>query len=115
MNFSYDTFDYRTIAFKQYQHQTSKPVPLLRKIIGHYSALGETIFDGFSGSGSLAIACTDMGRRCIMVEQSEEHYINAGKRVKRHLSEPRMFTGVNDIEKDSEEYNNTLNLFEEKK
>jgi hypothetical protein len=26
-----------------------------------------------------------------------------------------MFTGVNDIEKDSEEYNNTLNLFEEKK
>lgn len=113
MVYGYDTFDYRTIPHKEYLHPTSKPVPLLRKIIGYYSAPNETIFDGFSGSGSLGIACLDMGRKAIMVEQSEEHYNNAGKRIEKHLSAPKMFIGVEDIEKDTEDYDTTMDLFGE--
>jgi adenine-specific DNA-methyltransferase len=113
MPFSYDQFTYRTVPKASFDHQTSKPVPLIRKLAGHYSALGETILDPFAGSFSTAVACCDMGLRSISIEQSPlpnmpitdctgenpNHYFNGVERVKKHLSAPRLFVGSDeDIE-----------------
>ena len=38
-------------------HPTQKPVDLMRYLISTYSNKGETVFDGYSGSGTTAIAC----------------------------------------------------------
>lgn len=127
MPFGYDAFKYRTIAKVITGHPTSKPVPLMRKLIGHYSAPGHLIFDGFGGSFSTAIACIDMGRRFLGVEQSPlpdrpitdingdnpDYFGNGTKRIQKHLDEPKLFTGVSDG--DSEDYEETLNLFEKTK
>lgn len=123
----WDDFTYRTLAKKETGHPTAKAVPMMRKLIGHYSSLGETILDPFAGSFSTAIACIDMGRRCIAIEQSplpdkpitdldgdNPDYYNRGvDRVQRHLDAPRLFIGVEDEDTDSEDIDKTLNLFEE--
>jgi len=49
-------------------HPTMKPVELVRRAIGNSSLPGETVFDGFGGSGTTLIACELLGRRCRMME-----------------------------------------------
>jgi len=107
MPFGTDDFTYRTVSHKQYGHPTTKPVPLIRKLMGHYSNKDEIIFDGFGGSFSMAVAAVDMGRRSMTVEQSplpdkpitdylgdNPDYFNKGKlRLERKLSEPLLFIG----------------------
>jgi adenine-specific DNA-methyltransferase len=123
MPFSYDQFSYRTVAKAKFDHQTSKPVPLIRKLAGHYSALGETILDPFAGSFSTAVASIDMGRRSISIEQSPipdipitdctgdnpNHFYNGVERVKAHLSAPRLFVGA-DEDVDTEIIENTIEM-----
>ena len=128
MPYAYDSFQYRTVPYKNFGHPTSKPVSLMRKLIGHYSNAGDMVFDGFGGSFSTTIAAIDMGRKIISCEQfpyddrpieespdSENFnpdYMGRGlQRVQKHLDTPRLFVGESD--NDSEEYEETLNLFEE--
>lgn len=49
-------------------HPTMKPVGLLRRIIPDNTVIGDTVYDPFLGSGSTAIACEHMGRKCIGIE-----------------------------------------------
>ena len=107
MPYAYDIFKYRTTPHKLYKHPTSKPVPLIRKLMGHYSGSDETIFDGFAGSFSMAVAGADMGRRTMSVEQSDEHFFNGKQRLERHLSEPKLFVG----EDEAKEYEMTMEMF----
>lgn len=130
MPFGEDDLVYRTVPQSVTGHPTSKPPALMRKLIGHYSAMNEVIFDGFGGSFSTAIACIDMGRRVISVERSPLHdkevnedyksenfnpdYFSRGlERVKKHLDAPRMFVGASDV--NTEEYDNTIDMFGEEK
>lgn len=49
-------------------HPTMKPVGLLRRLILNGTAVSDTVFDGFGGSGSTLMACEQTKRRCLMVE-----------------------------------------------
>ncbi len=49
-------------------HPTQKPVGLLRKLIPNSTKIREHVYDPFLGSGSTAIACEHLGRRCIGIE-----------------------------------------------
>jgi site-specific DNA-methyltransferase (adenine-specific) len=49
-------------------HPTMKPVGLLRRLILNSSQVGDTVFDGFVGSGSTLLACEQTNRRCLAVE-----------------------------------------------
>ncbi|MHB8362716.1 MAG: DNA-methyltransferase [Patescibacteria group bacterium] len=122
MPMGYDTFNYRTVSFKTHNHPTSKPVGLIRKLIGYYSAPNEIILDPFGGSGTTAIAAIDMNRRSLLIEQSPlpdkpisddnpDHYGNAKRRIEKHLSEPKMFTDV--VDDLSTEDTENLELFKE--
>lgn len=62
-------------------HPTQKPEELLRKIVLASTNAGETIVDPFSGSGTTAVAATQLGRRFIVNDQCEEYNEWANKRI----------------------------------
>jgi DNA modification methylase len=56
-------------------HITPKPVDLLETILKHTTDENDTVLDCFAGSGSMARACLNTGRKCILIEK-EEKYCN---------------------------------------
>jgi site-specific DNA-methyltransferase (adenine-specific) len=54
-------------------HSTMKPVALLRTIILNSTDIGDYVFDGFLGSGSVLIACEHLKRKCLAVEIDEDY------------------------------------------
>jgi DNA modification methylase len=54
-------------------HPTMKPVGLLRRLILNSSKVGDTVFDGFVGSGSTLLACEQTNRRCLAIELDPEY------------------------------------------
>lgn len=53
------------------QHPTAKPIAILEYLINNSSQIGELLFDGFGGSGSLIIAAEKTGRVCASIELDE--------------------------------------------
>jgi DNA modification methylase len=49
-------------------HPTPKPVELIELAIGNHTSVGALIFDGFAGSGSVAIAAEKLGRISALIE-----------------------------------------------
>ena len=62
-------------------HPTQKPVDLMRYLILTYTNKGETVFDGYMGSGTTAIAAIQEGRNYIGSELNNEYYKAAKKRI----------------------------------
>jgi DNA modification methylase len=54
-------------------HPTQKPVSLMKWILGNWTEPGDLILDPYMGSGPVAQACHEMGRRYIGVEIVEEY------------------------------------------
>lgn len=54
-------------------HPTMKPVPLLRHLILNSSRIGDVVWDGFGGSGSVMVGCEQTRRICVMTELSPEY------------------------------------------
>lgn len=54
-------------------HPTQKPIGLLRRIIPDNTVVGDVVYDPFLGSGSTAIACEHLGRKCIGIEIDEDY------------------------------------------
>lgn len=73
-------------------HPTQKPVDLFRYLILTYTNPGETVFDGYAGSGTTAIACYDEGRDFICSEINLEYASAAIKRFNNHKSQIKLFT-----------------------
>ena len=63
------------------EHQTQKPVSLLKDIIRVTCPPGGVVLDPFAGSGSTGIAAVDEGMRCVLVERDAEHCLTIRRRV----------------------------------
>jgi site-specific DNA-methyltransferase (adenine-specific) len=61
-------------------HPTQKPVQLYRWLLDKYAKEGDKILDTHLGSGSIAIACHDMGFDLVACEIDEDYYKAAVKR-----------------------------------
>jgi DNA modification methylase len=64
-------------------HPTQKPVGLLRKIIPNSTKVGDIVYDPFLGSGSTAVACEHLGRKCIGIELDEAYVEISLKRLEK--------------------------------
>ena len=71
-------------------HPTQKPVDLMRYFIRTYTNPGETVFDGYSGSGTTAEACILEGRKFIGSELNKEYYDKSIERLSIVLSKPQL-------------------------
>ena len=65
-------------------HPTQKPVKLYKWILENYAKKGQTILDTHLGSGSIAIACYDLGFDLVGYELDEDYYKAALNRLEEH-------------------------------
>lgn len=65
-------------------HPTQKPVKLYKWLLQNYAKKGDKILDTHLGSGSIAIACWDMGFDLVGYEIDKEYYDAACKRLEEH-------------------------------
>jgi site-specific DNA-methyltransferase (adenine-specific) len=72
-------------------HPTQKPVKLYEWLLMNYAKEGDRILDTHLGSGSIAIACHNLGFDLVGCELDEDYYNAACKRLKQHQAQQRMF------------------------
>jgi len=72
-------------------HPTQKPVELYEWQLIHNTEEGFKILDTHLGSGSIALACHNLGFDLTACELDSEYYDASIKRIKEHVSQIRMF------------------------
>ena len=72
-------------------HPTQKPVKLYEWLLLNYAKEGDTILDTHLGSGSIAIACHNLGFELTGYEIDKEYFEAAKKRIEQHTSQKRLF------------------------
>jgi site-specific DNA-methyltransferase (adenine-specific) len=72
-------------------HPTQKPVKLYEWLLMNYAKEGDKILDTHLGSGSIAIACHNLGFDLVACELDAEYYKNALKRLQQHQAQLTMF------------------------
>ena len=72
-------------------HPTQKPVKLYEWLLMNYAKEGDKILDTHLGSGSIAIACHNLGYDLTACELDKEYYNAAMKRINEHKQQIRMF------------------------
>lgn len=76
---------------RQGEHQTEKPVQLMRELVSLFSNHGETILDPFMGSGTTGVACAKLGRKFIGIEIDQRYFDIACKRIEAAYDQPDLF------------------------
>jgi site-specific DNA-methyltransferase (adenine-specific) len=72
-------------------HPTQKPVKLYEWILMNYAKENDKILDTHLGSGSIAIACHNLGYELTGCELDQDYFDAAIKRIKQHQSQQRLF------------------------
>ena len=72
-------------------HPTQKPVKLYEWLLMNYAKEGDKILDTHLGSGSIAIACHNLGFDLTACELDKDYYEAAMKRLKQHQAQLTMF------------------------
>jgi len=72
------------------RHITQKPIKLYEYLLIKYAKEGDKIIDTHLGSGSIAIACHNLGYDLTACELDKEYYDAALKRLKQHTAQLRL-------------------------
>lgn len=72
-------------------HPTQKPPQLYKWILNNYAKPGDTIIDTHHGSGSLSIACLDMGYSITAYEIDAEYFKASVERIQRSQQQCKLF------------------------
>ena len=91
-------FDYRyygnlegNTSASEKHHPTQKPVKLYEWLLMNYAKEGDKILDTHLGSGSIAIACHNLGYDLTACELDKEYYNAAMERIEEHKQQLTMF------------------------
>ena len=72
-------------------HPTQKPKKLYEWLLTKFANEGDKIIDTHLGSGSIAIACWDMGFDLTAYEIDKEYYDKACKRFEQHSKQMQLW------------------------
>jgi len=86
----YGNLEGNTSAKEKY-HPTQKPIALYEWLLMNYAKDGDKILDTHLGSGSIAIACHNLGYELTGCELDKDYYEAAMKRINEHKQQIRMF------------------------
>ena len=89
--FKYSRADAYINDCKNKIHPTQKPVKLYEWLLMNYAKEGDKILDTHLGSGSIAIACHNLGYDLTACELDKDYYDSAIKRIEQHKAQIRMF------------------------
>ena len=84
-------FTTRTQGQEQRFHPTQKPVKLYEWLLMNYAKEDDKILDTHLGSGSIAIACHNLGFDLTACELDKEYYDAAMKRLNDHKLQQKLF------------------------
>lgn len=82
---------YRKCEITNRFHPTQKPVSLYSWILQHYAKKGDSIFDSHLGSGSIALACHDLGFDLEACELDKDYFEAAKNRLEQHQKQLLLF------------------------
>ena len=96
---AWTSFDKNTKCFRRARnkgnqikiHPTQKPVKLYEWLLMNYAKEGDKILDTHLGSGSIAIACHNLGFDLTACELDKEYYDAAMKRLNDHKLQQKLF------------------------
>ena len=71
-------------------HPTQKPIQLYEWLLMNYAKEGDKILDTHLGSGSIALACHNLGYDLTACELDKEYYEAGLKRLEQHQSQLRI-------------------------
>ena len=72
-------------------HPTQKPVALYKWLLKNYAKPGDKILDTHIGSGSIRIACHDMGFDLYGCELDPDYYAAQEERYQNHIAQKSLF------------------------
>lgn len=72
-------------------HPTQKPVDLYKWLLLNYAKDCKNIFDSHLGSGSIAIACYELGYNLVACEIDKQYYKDALNRFNNHKRQLKLF------------------------
>jgi site-specific DNA-methyltransferase (adenine-specific) len=72
-------------------HPTQKPIQLYERVLMKFAEEGNKILDTHLGSGSIVIACHNLGFNLTACELDTEYYEASLKRLKQHQSQLTIF------------------------
>lgn len=75
-------------------HPTQKPVALFEYLIKTYTNEGDLVLDNCAGSGTIGVACENLGRDSILMEKEPEYCQIIRKRMNEVTSQTRLPVGV---------------------
>jgi site-specific DNA-methyltransferase (adenine-specific) len=79
-----DRYPLTIIEFKRDKnkiHPTQKPVALMEYLVKTYTNQGDTVLDNCMGSGTTGVACKNLGRYFIGIEQDAKYFEIAKSRI----------------------------------
>jgi len=72
-------------------HPTQKPVKLYEWLLMNYAKKGDKILDTHLGSGSIALACHNLGFNLTACELDKDYFDASLKRIKKHTDQLTIF------------------------
>lgn len=75
----------------KHEHETQKPLPLMRSLVSLFTDPGALVIDPFAGSSSTGVACIELGRRFIGVEIEQKYFDVSCRRLESASKQPRLF------------------------
>jgi site-specific DNA-methyltransferase (adenine-specific) len=94
-------------------HPTQKPVRLYSWILQNYSEPGQKILDTHLGSGSIVIACYDMGFDIVACGIDPVCFSQAERRINEHIVQGELFSPNELFLSDKSKNRNNTALFED--
>ncbi len=73
-------------------HPSTKPIGLIRRLILNSSKIGDTVFDGFLGSGTCLLAAEQTKRKCFAVEIDLEYCLTTIARWEKMTGQKAQLT-----------------------
>jgi site-specific DNA-methyltransferase (adenine-specific) len=80
-------------------HPTQKPIQLYEWLLMNYAKPGDKILDTHGGSGSICIACHNLGFDLDWCELDAEYFEAAKKRFETYLDQPQPFIDLKEVSK----------------
>ena len=74
---------FTSVPVNKRHHSTQKPIKLMKRLLKTYTNEGNTVFDPFAGSGTTALACLLLGRRCVAIEKEPKYFDIMCKRIEQ--------------------------------
>jgi len=69
-----DVWNFDKVSGSKQTHQNQKPLDLIKQCISKHSNDGDLVLDPFAGSGTTGLACQELNRQYILIEQDKEYF-----------------------------------------